>query len=119
MSDPVETLHRARADDPERVIIREICHAWREAIGTGANTGLPVKSLCALTSGEAPRTNYEGPSAHATLHEALVAAVGHEKNMTPRNLGAFLRRSKGRVVDSLRLSNKDDSRGARWFLEQI
>ncbi|MCK5373664.1 MAG: hypothetical protein KAJ40_00105, partial [Alphaproteobacteria bacterium] len=66
--------------------------------------------------------DYDSPYVYPELREALINAIGDNKNyLTARRLGNWLRRHKGRICNGMRLENKTDGHGhaAQWWLVKI
>ena len=126
-ADPVETLNAARAQDPRRAELREVLTAWSAAVGTGPGGAKTATQLIKLAESRESSTSgdyadgYSTDWAHPELREALLTVAGHNARIPSRAFGNWLRANKGKIADSLRLTNTADQHGhaARWWLEPI
>lgn len=110
-ADPVETMERARADDPVTAPLRGLLPIWHSTLGERALLVSEVKSA-------ADQRNPHGDRAHPALHDALVEAAGDRANAVDSvRLGKFLSRWEGRIMDGMKLikAGADGHRGqALW-----
>jgi putative DNA primase/helicase len=114
-ADPLETMKRARADDPETTKLRALLHAWHDAAGsrwceTGEIVNLGLK-----------RQTLDNSLVHPALHDAL-AEVAEDKRgaISSRVLAFYLRKKKGTIINDLRVAVDEDSHTCQliWRVEQ-
>lgn len=117
-ADPLDTMERARADDPETVGLQRVVAAWLDVIGPEV----------AVTAGElaeaATRFRDEKDSADPLpLREALEAVAGSRSRASgpaieTKSLGRWLLRRKGRVVLGFKIHAEQDAKRKqlRWSL---
>lgn len=102
-ADPVETMNKARADDPVAASLLTLLHAWHEVAGSA-----PLRTGEVVNLAEA-RDPVTQAWRHVELRDALVETAGDPKGgISSRRLGHFLGRHKGRIVDGLKLSEAGD-----------
>jgi hypothetical protein len=107
-----------RAVDPERALIAQLLPSWEELceeISTVKNGITISQSLTASRTGGASRTVVD------VLAEATGAKIIADKpQLDSKNVGYFLRRIAGRVVDGRRLVNLGTTAGkARWTVQKV
>jgi hypothetical protein len=124
-ADPAKSIQETRAEDPERVRLQNLPHAWEGVVGVGYDKG--------CTLGEA---EYKGK--HAYDHDAGEALLNAMLAVAPRRgepgvvdfdrLGKAFRSYKGKVVDGRRFVAQRDpvtqkpqlKRGLTvWCLEKV
>jgi putative DNA primase/helicase len=115
-ADPIDTQEDTRDDDPEIVRLRDFVLAWRDAIGVNH----PV------TAGELVERAYESfidDEPAERLHAALstIAAPTRDGRISPRSLGKWLGRQKGRVIDGLKIECQRDGHNSqfRWDIKFV
>jgi putative DNA primase/helicase len=111
-ADPVETMEKAREEDPYLANLRTVFAALRNTVGLDR-----PKSTAELISLAEETLN--GTLMNAELRDAL-SVVSAERNgrLNPRLLGHWLRRNKGRVDAGYRLEGRSASR-ADWWLSKV
>jgi hypothetical protein len=125
-ADPVDTMENTRAEDPVRIVLSDVLHAWADdhGIGMGSDVTLAVIiEKCLMTANMGGADNEpKFPELNAAVR-AAVASRG--KNSFGSKIDAlefaiWCRSNKGRVVDELVLVNKSSNRGgaATWWVEK-
>ena len=102
-ADPLDTMMKARDEDPVLKSLKALFNSWYQAADTRAYTLAGIKDLAELRD---PLGN--------TIHKELQAALGEMiedrfDNLNPRKLGRVLGRHNGRIVDGLKLISAEDS----------
>lgn len=105
--DPVATMEIARREDPELQALRAFYAAIRDEFGTGPQNSITASEMIAKAT------------VTPVFNDVLLAIVGHNNHVDGRNLGKWLSRYKGRIVDGLRLEGRGDKHGhaMQWWLE--
>jgi putative DNA primase/helicase len=128
-ADPMLTMEDARAEDPTLQAISEVFTALWEATKGKHLTAREIVDLALdkHTPFDAPDNlppdelaKHREPTFPA-LKEALINVAADSKGfITPKRLGHWLSRHKGRICNNLRLENKADKHGhtATWWLVQ-
>jgi putative DNA primase/helicase len=110
-ADPVDTMDRARADDPVMASLAAVLSTWHQAVGSSARTTGAIKE-------EAELVNPLGNPANGELRQALVEVADDRRgSIDARRLGHFVGRHQGRIVNGLKLvAAEDDSHAKqrRW-----
>lgn len=103
--DPLETQRRLRGENPETASLGALLVAWRDEIGVGRRA--QAKDLLGR------------PALISALSEA-VPGRGDRDPPSPKSLGKFLSRNRGRVVDGLRIARVAESTGVTlWAVEEV
>jgi putative DNA primase/helicase len=121
--DPCLTMARAKQDDPRRNALSAVLHTWHAALG---EIEVTAKGLIEMAIEQQPGTyNDYNPPAYMQpdLREALIAVAGDRGAfINSTKLGYWLRASKGRVIDRLRIESgtgKDRSGVAVWKVVNV
>jgi putative DNA primase/helicase len=126
-ADAIETMENIRAEDPQRVVLGDLLHAWADdhSTGKGSDVTLAViieKSMkigktLGLETGE-----FQFPDLNAAVRAAAssVGGTSFGPKVDPLRFGLWCRENKGRIVDGLFLANQPSSRGgaATWWVER-
>jgi hypothetical protein len=99
-SDPVETMEKAREDDPELTELRQVIGAWHDHFGDSSCTVRTVAEHAFGSDLEPTRPE---------LRDALLAVAGERGGVNSRRLGKWLLKHEGRIVRV----KKDDRATAR------
>lgn len=99
LPDPVDSLHQARADDPELAAIRALLVSWETAIG--ANREITVRAV--IVSANNHILMSDGELEFPDFRDSLVAIAGTKGNIDARRLGQWLLKYEGRLVDGRHL----------------
>ncbi|MFQ3894590.1 hypothetical protein [Sphingobium sp. R-7] len=99
--DPCSTMEAARDDDPVMSSLRSVFGSWHKAIGNVWKTAAEMKQVA--------ESRLFDSLSHPELNEALKeVAEDRRGDIGAKQLGKFLARHKGRVVNGLKLKSKDD-----------
>lgn len=110
-ADPVSTMHRARAEDPELEATRDVIR------GIEATFGLNKAVTCHQIIEAA--TGGLGRQANTDLSEAL-GSTYFKGRVNVRDLGNWFRRFKGRVIGNRKIeSESQGKRGNKWKVVHI
>ncbi len=102
-ADPVETMDKARAEDPVISTLSGILTSWHGALGSAPRTAGEVKDTADLRDAF-------GGSINGPLKEALVEVADDKRGgIDAKRLGRFLARYQGRIVDGLKVMAGDDA----------
>ena len=128
-ADPVETMAAAREEDPERAALAALLAGWRDAFGAGWENRRTVVDVIktvderdSLLAGDGEYSDgYDRPYRYPALREAVETIAATHGRMNAKAFGYFLRKSKGRIVNRLRLANQPDPHGhaAQWWVEEV
>ncbi len=115
-ADPVDTMDRARADDPVLASLAAVVTSWHDAVGSSARTTGAVKEQAELR-------NPLGNPVSGELHQALVDIADDKRGgIDARRVGHFLSRHQGRIVNGLKIAASDDdghSKQRRWMVVRV
>jgi hypothetical protein len=120
-ADPVASIDASRAEDPERIQLREMLTAWADKIGFRVN-----KTLAQVIKVSEEINQSYGNLENPALRDALQAAVAKKNGPPgPRGqqvdagaLGQWLRGRKGRILGGLRFASKTTKgHSAVWWVE--
>ncbi|MBB4858278.1 putative DNA primase/helicase [Novosphingobium chloroacetimidivorans] len=113
--DPVATMEAARADDPVTSLLRTLFTSWYEATGSNWMSAAELKRTAETTN---PHGGYNRPDLNQALRDAAADRGG---TIDAGNLGRFLGRHKGRVIQGLKLVNDNDlhAKSKLWRLERL
>lgn len=101
--DPLETMEKARADDPVNAQIVGVLASWHDAVGSSVHTSGSIREL-------AVQNDPLGNLMHGSLKEALeTVAEDRMKGICPRKLGRWLGRYAGRIVGGFKLTAGEDT----------
>jgi putative DNA primase/helicase len=105
-ADPVDTMEKARADDPTLDDLRTVVSAWNTAVGLD----------CRLTAGALREKAQDDPSLSRAL--SAVAAAPGRTEIDPKRLGHWLKRHRGRIADNLKIHGELNrhTKQAEWWL---
>lgn len=110
-ADPVETMEKARAEDPETANLTALLSSWHSLLGDA-----PVKA--GEVKNEANKVNPHGDRVNVALFEALLAvAADRVGGVDSLRLGKYLGGKKGRICNGLKLVAAGDdthSKVALW-----
>lgn len=100
--DPVQTMEKARSEDPVTSTLTTIFSAWHDAVGSAPQT-------VAQIIGNAEAVNSMGNAANTELREALTE-VGQDRfgKLSGKVLGIYLARYAGRIAGGLKLTKGED-----------
>jgi hypothetical protein len=127
-SDAVDTMQSIRDEDPQRVALTDLLHAWSRDHGVGAGTNVPLaviidKSVTTEKLGGLETGEFKYPDLNAAVRAAtsLIGGPALGSKCDPARFGQYCKGMKGRIVDELRLANKPSSRGgaATWWVERV
>lgn len=103
MADPVETMKAAREDDPDTSALRGLLNVWRDCAGTNTHSAAQVIA-------RADERNPYGERTFPDLYQALLEVADDGRGVaSAKRLGKYLTRHKGRILDGLKFSSRDDS----------
>lgn len=110
-ADPVDTMDKARADDPVMTSLTAVLSTWHHAVGSSARTTGAMKQ-------EAELLNPLGNPANGELRQALIDVADDRRGgIDAKRLGHFISRHQGRIVGGLKIvAAEDDSHAKqrRW-----
>jgi hypothetical protein len=117
--DPVETIERARAEDPERQHLEAVITQWHAVL---ANRSVTTRTVIEEACGFRLDPSHDNPNYIAYYHpefrNALLDVAGERGQVTTGRLGKWLGANKHKVVGGYRLAPDTLSAGnARWKLE--
>lgn len=107
--DPIETMEKARADDPIKTALSNLYAAWYAAVQSQAQTTGEIATVAASRMFES--------LAHPALNDALMdIAEDRRGGISTKTLGRYLATHKDRVVDGLKMveAGKDRTKKALW-----
>lgn len=113
-ADPIETMERARADDPITSALKQLFNAWHDASPNQALTAAEAINLSTLRG---PHNDLIHPS----LHEAFADVAGDRAGaVSSRSLGRYLSNHKDRVIGSFKMveMGKDRKDKTLWKVIQ-
>lgn len=100
--DPCATMEAARDDDPVTASLRTLFTSWHKAAESSWRSAAEIKQTA--------ETRMFDSLAHPELAEVLKEiAEDRRGDISPKKLGVFLGRHKGRVINGLKLRVKDDT----------
>lgn len=114
-ADPVDTMERARGEDPVTTSLLALFGAIHDAGGTTARTSGGLKTLAEEVNSFGHRTNQ-------ALQDAMFEiAESRRGDIDPRRLGKFLGQYDGRIVGGHRLVSIFDAHAKQktWKVERI
>jgi len=118
-ADPVDSMINMREEDPSLQAMVTVFTEIRSVIGcNNPHTAAEILTLALKKDGEGELAKYQNPM----LREALMNASGGKSgHITSRELGKWLGRHKGRIVQGLRLEGKSDEHGhaGTWWLKAV
>jgi len=112
--DPIETMERARADDPVKTALINLYNGWYDAVGSAAQTTSEIVT--------AATTRMFDSLAHPALHDALTDVADDRRGgIATKTLGRYLATHKNRVVDGLKMveAGKDRTKKALWKVVKV
>ncbi|MFS0738187.1 hypothetical protein ABC347_14180 [Sphingomonas sp. 1P06PA] len=114
-SDPVDTMDKARADDPVMSSLKAVLSTIYQAIGNSPRTTGAMKEVAELL-------NPLGNPINGELRQALVEVADDRRGgIDPKRLGHYFGRHQGRIVDGFKvLAAEDDSHAKqrRWTVNR-
>jgi putative DNA primase/helicase len=109
--DPVRTMERARDEDPNRILLRQMLAAWGDKIGTGKTTARTAASIIKFV---------EDANGTCDALKAAVAEVGSTRGqLNSKTLGNWLRSNKEQIADGRHFAWESNVHGARWWVEKV
>jgi putative DNA primase/helicase len=112
--DPIDTMEKARGEDPVRTALTNLYNAWYDAVqGTPKTT-----SEIAASATSRIFDNLANPA----LHDALIDIADDRRGgISTKTLGRYLATHKDRVVDGFKMieSGKDRTKKALWKVVKI
>jgi hypothetical protein len=124
-ADPVESIKAARADDPERNLLRGVLLAWADVLGVGYAHKYSLADVVKIANERSPGMTGAGFELEwPELSGTIQAASGRKGEAVDANkFGLWMRGSKGRIIDGLRFVNDTDSEKRKkttsWWVEGI
>jgi hypothetical protein len=119
-------MESIRAEDPQRVALSDLLHAWANDHGTGSGSDVTLAVIIEKSMKTKNMGGFDDDLKFPELNAAVRAAASaggklFGAKLDPLVLGIWCRANKGRIVDGLRLANKLSSRGgaATWWVEKI
>jgi putative DNA primase/helicase len=118
-ADPVDTMERARAEDPQREALAAILARWGALLGSAR---VSVKDVIdratdferSQSSSDLNRKSF----LHPEFREALLTVAGNSGKINGRRLGKWLSANKGKIVNGLRIVGDGTLEGiARYRLQ--
>jgi hypothetical protein len=113
-ADPVETMMRVRAADPELEALNAVLAQWREIIGAGQK--VTVRDIIE----QATRSTIDAFNRNAFVHpdfrEALLTVAGAGGAVNGLKLGQWLAKHKDRIVDGCRIVRVGSFSRPAWQL---
>ncbi|MGZ3348712.1 MAG: hypothetical protein ACXU89_07180 [Xanthobacteraceae bacterium] len=123
----IQTMENIRAEDPQRVALSDLLHAWANDHGTGPGSDVILaviieKSVKIDRMGGQDTGEFQFPELNSAVRSTATDGKGGSfgSKIDPLAFGIWCRQNKGRIVDGLRLANKPSSRGgaATWWVEK-
>jgi hypothetical protein len=118
-ADPVDSLERARSEDPVIGELREMLFAWSETLGLGRTYQFTVAEVFEAID-ERVYTSGGLASPWPRLNSAIQTVAGRRGKADALRLGYWLRSYKGRIVDGLRFNTGEASKSNKskqWWAE--
>jgi putative DNA primase/helicase len=124
--DPVTSMMTSRADDPERVALRELLAAWSTVVGIGFAYRMTLKDAVALIGQTTSTTRPSQGGGYTVdvmkwpeLNAAMRVALGPRQQVDVGSLGNWMRTNKGRRVDGVWFDNDANPKGGSlWWVER-
>jgi hypothetical protein len=126
-ADAIDTMQSIRDEDPQRVVLSDLLHAWAKdhSTGRGSDVTLAViieKAMKMEKMGGLETGEFQFPDLNAAVRAAASSVGGKSfgAKLDPLTFGLWCRANKGRIVDGLCLANRPSSRGgaATWWVEK-
>lgn len=116
--DPLGASEGMREEDDEFTGMTKFLTAWWEAFKGGAMVAADIHER--LTA-RVPKASGEFGPQYPALYEAASELFGSPQKLEANELGRRLRKWKGRILNGLRLQQKDakSNRGRLWFVETV
>jgi hypothetical protein len=119
-------MESIRAEDPQRVALSDLLHAWAADHGTGKGSAVSLAAIIEKAMKLEIMGGIDGefrfPDLNAAVRAAAVPVGGGSfgSKVDPLRFGFWCRANKGRIVDGLSLANQPSSRGgaATWWVEK-
>jgi hypothetical protein len=117
LKDPVESMERVRADDPERTTLAGLLAAWSATFGTGYSHRVLLSDVVAA----ATRVNITGATgnrvfANPELQSAVAAAVPAHRQLDAMVFSRWLRQRKHRIVGGMWFDSEGTTHGHHWWV---
>ena len=118
-ADPVDTMERARAEDPQREALAAILARWGALLGSARASVKDVIDRAtdferSQSSSDLNRKSF----LHPEFREALLTVAGNSGKINGRRLGKWLSANKGKIVNGLRIVGDGTLEGiARYRLQ--
>lgn len=112
-ADPLDTIEKARSEDPDLIRDRRIVRAWTAAVGL--DKPKLVSEFISMAGGDS--SNIEDDE-DFNFSQALAELGRDGRGVTARQLGNWLRQRNGRIYDGLKICAKEDKslNSHRWWL---
>jgi hypothetical protein len=126
-ADAIDTMASTRAEDPQRVMLSDLLHAWADDHGTGKGSDVSLaviieKSMMREKMGGMETGEFQFPDLNAAVRAAASSVEGNSfgSKIDPLRFGLWCRANKGRIIDGLFLANQPSNRGgaATWWVEE-
>lgn len=114
--DPVTTMERAREEDPQLILLRQMLSGWSEAVGKGRTNAKTTSEMVKLVAHE------DGIECrHPALRAAIVDAASSRGKLSAKMLGRWLSRNKDRISGGLRFAGQENrhTRAFEWWIEEL
>lgn len=122
LTDPMEAISAAVADDPVTVQLGRLLTTWVAELGTGLGAAVTVQHLAVPPTHSIPPVR-NASSGGSSLYDILCeVASPHPVNhsVCTRRLGKYLASAKGRVVGGYSLREGPKRQGSiSWWVEQV
>ena len=107
-SDPLETQAQIESADPEREMLSGAMSSWWDCLGDR-----PVTTSDLLQTSETSAQRVK-------MYQALVAAVNGRHGINGRNLGKWLSKYQGRIVQGLKIVGRGTyNKQALWSVQKV
>jgi len=120
-ADPISTMKAARDGDPGLQVRAAVLNSMASFFGPGQDRGVTAAQIVETVSPEAV-LNVQATllAQRKALREALIAAVGAGKEISPVKLGYWLKANKGQIIGGQRLWGElDRTKTMHWWVEEV
>ena len=118
LPDPVDSMDKVRADDPEASALIALLDGWSNTFGTGQSHGVTLRDVITkigqvTSAGNAfsHNTTFTNPD----LRNAVLGAL-NQRQPDAKNLGLWLRGKKDRRVGGMWFANETHTHGSYWWV---
>ncbi|MGY2905692.1 hypothetical protein [Bradyrhizobium sp. URHC0002] len=112
-ADPVVSMESAAELDPERIELRTIMDAWKDAVGLG-------QSLTLAEAVKVGDSRIGNDLQHPALFAALQAVAGKKQKADARALGPWFRKNQDRVLGGYCFKVRPNEKGgSKWWLQVV